>query len=189
LAISLSPDFKPFGNFLENLIAVSLRARVDRQCWIGIPAGNLEREVEVSDFRAGIGGSKSKRAKARMAARVMLLSGAAVVVCAAPGFAACSGKPQHVAGGALTDFIDPSHTDGVAIGDLRGAIGVEILATLSNGFHVHHHFVAESGDQIFFADADVTVFPTSDPNRVVADYLKGVNITGGTGRFDKASET
>jgi hypothetical protein len=125
--------------------------------------------------------------RARMSARVLLLSGAAFFVCMAPGFAACSGKPQHVAGGALTDFIDPSHTDGVAIGDLRGAIGVEILATLPNGFHVHHHFVLESGDQIFFDDADVTVFPTSDPNRVVGDYLKGVNITGGTGRFDKAS--
>jgi hypothetical protein len=141
----------------------------------------------VSDFRPERDQPERKPKNAKTGARALFLSGAALLVCAAPAFAACSGKPQHVAGGALTDFIDPSHTDGVAIGDLRGAIGVEILATLSNGFHVHHHFVLESGDQIFFDDADVTVFPTSDPNRVVADYLKGVNITGGTGRFEKAS--
>src|SRR5260221_5947020 len=118
---------------------------------------------------------------------ILLFSGGTLLFGAASGWAECSGQPQHVAGGILTVFIDANHTDGVAIGDLRGAIGVQILATLPNGFHVHHHFVLESGDQIFFDDADVTLFPTRDPNRVVADYLNGVNIPGGTGRFKQAT--
>ena len=40
---------------------------------------------------------------------------------------------------------------------------------------------------IFVKDAFLTTFPTSDPNRVLADYLKGVEITGGTGRFEGAT--
>ena len=124
-------------------------------------------------------------AKAGM--RVLLLTVTMLVPAAGSAFADCSGQPQHVAGGILTDFIDASHTDGVSIGDLRGAIGVQILATLPNGFHVHHHFVLESGDQILFDDADVTIFPTGDANRVVGDYLKGINVIGGTGRFNQAS--
>ena len=124
---------------------------------------------------------------AKIGTRALLLTVAMLVPAANSAFADCSGQPQHVAGGVLTDFIDTSHTDGVAIGDLRGAIGIQILATLPNGFHVHHHFVLESGDQILFDDADVTIFPTSDANRVVGDYLNGVKVIGGTGRFKQAT--
>jgi hypothetical protein len=139
-------------------------------------------------LRSGKERPKGKLARAKMGVGLTLLSGGVLLVSAVPGFAACSGQPQHVAGGILTDFIDQSHTDGIAIGDLRGSVGVEILSAIPNGFRVHHHWVIESGDQIFLADADLTVFPTSDPNgRALGDYLNGVNIIGGTGRFDKAS--
>jgi hypothetical protein len=46
--------------------------------------------------------------------------------------------------------------------------------------------VTESGDTIFLNDAFLTTYPTPDANRVLADYLDGVDITGGTGRFDGA---
>jgi hypothetical protein len=137
----------------------------------------------VSDFHIG----KTRPALTKKGARLLLLSAVALLTAAGPAFADCSGQPQHVAGGVLTDFIDPTHTDGISIGNIRGAVGVEILSQLPNGFHVHHHWVTEAGDLIFLDAADVTVFPTSDPNRVVADYLNGVNITGGTGRFKQAT--
>ncbi len=54
-------------------------------------------------------------------------------------------------------------------------------------YHVHHHWVTESGDTIFVKDAFLTTFPTSDPNRVLVDYLNGVDITGGTGGFEGAT--
>jgi hypothetical protein len=55
--------------------------------------------------------------------------------------------------------------------------------------HNHHHWVTETGDNIFFKDADLTNFLTSDPNRVLSDYLNGIDITGGTGRFEGATGT
>ena len=65
-----------------------------------------------------------------------------------------------------------------------------MLAVNSTGdvYHVRHHWVTESGDTIFLNDAYLTTYPTSDPNnRVLADYLKGVDITGGTGAFAGAA--
>ena len=50
--------------------------------------------------------------------------------------------------------------------------------------HNQHHWVTESGDTIFLNAADVTLFPTSDANRVLGDYVKGIEITGGTGAFE-----
>jgi len=47
--------------------------------------------------------------------------------------------------------------------------------------------VTDSGDTIFLQNADLTLFPTSDPNRVLGDYLNGVEISGGTGRFEGAN--
>ena len=47
----------------------------------------------------------------------------------------------------------------------------------------------KSGDTIFLKDAYLIAFPTSDPNRVLADYVNGVEITGGTGGFDGANGT
>jgi hypothetical protein len=59
----------------------------------------------------------------------------------------------------------------------------------SNGttvYHVQHHWVTETGDTIFLRDAELTVFPPSIDGLSAAIYIKGVDITGGTGRFARA---
>jgi len=86
----------------------------------------------------------------------------------------------------LTNFLDQTHTEGTSSGDIKGAVGVQILSINGNVYHVQHHWVTESGDTIYVKDAFLTAFPTSDPNRVLADYLKEVDIIGGTGRYDGA---
>ena len=70
----------------------------------------------------------------------------------------------------MTNFLDPTQcaspaglcTDGTATGDLRGAVGVNVLAVTGNVYHVHHHLVTETGDTVFWQDADLTTFPTGD---------------------------
>ena len=51
----------------------------------------------------------------------------------------------------------------------------------------HHHWVTESGDTVFFADADATAFPTSVQGLLAVSYTNGINVTGGTGRFAGAT--
>jgi hypothetical protein len=108
------------------------------------------------------------------------------------------GRPAlYVGGSILTNFLQKADcgssplglcTDGPATGDLRGAVGVSVLGITGNVYHVHHHWVTESGDTIYLSDAYLTAYPTSDPNnRVLADYLKGFDITGGTGAFANAT--
>jgi hypothetical protein len=131
--------------------------------------------------------------KIRTLAQIFALSGAAVSFATSQGFAD-QGYCRHVGGGILTNFLDPTTcggptglcSDGTATGDLRGAIGVNVLAVSGNVYHVHHHLVTETGDTVTWEDADLTTFPTGDSGRVVADYLKGVTITGGTGGFKNA---
>ena len=103
---------------------------------------------------------------------------------------------HHVGGSILTNFLDQSHTLGSATGDLRGGLGVNILAPPSAGpngslvFHNHHQWVTESGETILFADADATAFPAMSPAApalLAVSYLDGVNLTGGTGRYAGAS--
>lgn len=62
-----------------------------------------------------------------------------------------------------------------------------ILGINGSVYHVHHHWVTDTGDTIFLKDAFLAAFPTSDPNRVLADYVNGVDITGGTGGFEGAN--
>ena len=98
---------------------------------------------------------------------------------------------KQVGGAILTNFIDPTTTLGTATGDLRGGLGVSVLNVTQgpNGsavFHNHHHWVTESGDTIFFADADAAAYPT--PAGIFGTkYTNGAQITGGTGRFAGAS--
>jgi hypothetical protein len=93
----------------------------------------------------------------------------------------------------LTNFIDDTDTLGTATGDLRGGLGVSVLSVTpgSGGgptiYHVHHHWVTETGDTLFFKDADLSAFPTTVSGVILADYLSGVTLTGGTGRFANAS--
>jgi len=130
-------------------------------------------------------------------AKLLAFSGAAMCLGTMPGFAD-AGQCRHVGGSILTNFLRPADcpgsfqnlcTDGIATGDMRGAVGVSFLGVSGNVFHVHHHWVTESGDTIFLQDAYVTNFPTSDPNRGLGDYLNGVDITGGTGAFEGATGT
>jgi hypothetical protein len=138
--------------------------------------------------------------KIKTTAQILLISSVAVPLYAAPGWAAGGANCQKVGGGVLTNFLPPTDlacaasyqnlcTDGTSTGDIRGSVGVSILGISGNVYHVHHHWVTDSGDTIFAKDALLTAFPTSDPNRVLADYLKGVEITGGTGRFEGATGT
>jgi hypothetical protein len=131
-------------------------------------------------------------------AMLFALSGAAMCFGAGPGLAD-KGECRHVGGSILTNFLRPADcpgsfqnlcTDGIATGDLRGAAGVSFLGISGNVFHVHHYWVTVSGDTIFIKDAYATNFPTADPNnRVLADYLNGIDITGGTGAFEGATGT
>ena len=78
-------------------------------------------------------------------------------------------------------------TDGPAIGDFKGAVGVAVLAVAGNVLHNHHHWVTDTGDTIFFKDADLTLLSTSTPGLFVGDYFSGIYITGGTGTFENAT--
>ena len=127
-------------------------------------------------------------------AQVISLSAAAICLGAAPALAD-NPHCRQVGGGVLTNFLDPSQclpttgssvnlcTDGTATGDLRGAIGVQVARISGNVFTNHHHWVTESGDTIFLNAADLTI------NRVLADYLNGVEVMGGTGAFERATGT
>jgi len=99
-----------------------------------------------------------------------------------------------VGGGILTNFLDSSETLGTATGDLAGGLGVVVLGVSTGAndttvYHVHHHWVTVSGDTILFNDAYLTAFPTGDSGKVLGDYLNGVTISGGTGRFANATGT
>jgi hypothetical protein len=111
-------------------------------------------------------------------------------------FAQGGANCHHVGGSILTNFLDQTHTLGSATGDLKGGLGVNILAPPRSGpngsiiFHNHHQWVTESGDTLLFEDADATAFPTMSPLApalLAVSYLDGVAITGGTGRYAGAS--
>ena len=99
----------------------------------------------------------------------------------------------HAVGGTVsTNFVNATTTTGTATGDLAGSIGVTVLSVTPgpNGtvvFHNQHTWVTSSGDTIYAQAADVTAFPTPVTNFYAANYLNGVKIAGGTGRFAKAT--
>ena len=101
---------------------------------------------------------------------------------------------QTVGGAILTNFITETTTLGTATGDLKGGIVVDELSVSpgENGSKIiqtQTHWVTESGDTITLAPSAVTVFPASSDDLSVASYIKGVTITGGTGRFARARGT
>jgi hypothetical protein len=89
----------------------------------------------------------------------------------------------------MTDFgaIDATTTMGTATGDLRGAVSGSILGLPQTGsggtviFHVQHHWVTESGDQLFFDPATATTMPVGSGLFAVLTYP--LHPTGGTGKF------
>jgi len=112
-------------------------------------------------------------------AQILLVSGVVMGLCVSPGLAAGGRHCQDIGGGVLTNFLDPTQcaspvglcTDGPVTGDLRGASPRGQWKCLPRP--------ASLGDRVGR--------PASDPKRVLADYLDGVDITGGTGRFDGAT--
>jgi hypothetical protein len=115
----------------------------------------------------------------------------------AQGGANC--KP--VGGGIITNFLNESSdqytnaTLGTATGDLKGGLGVNVLAVTPEAdgslvFHNRHHWVTDSGETILFADADATAYPIpAAPGLYAINYGAGTQIIGGTGRFAGASGT
>jgi len=111
-------------------------------------------------------------------AQMLLLSSVVTCFCSPQGrgvtaieyamSAAGGAHCQQVGGGVLTNFLDSTHTEGTSTGDIRGAVGVEILGVNGNVYHVQHHWVT---DTIYVKDAFLTLLPTSDPNWVLGDYL------------------
>jgi hypothetical protein len=98
---------------------------------------------------------------------------------------------QHVGGGIVTNFLNPTTTFGSATGDLGGGIGVTVL-TLTPGpggiltLHNQHHWVTTQGDTIKAQPADATAYPSGQPGLYAATYVDGIIINGGTGRFAHA---
>jgi hypothetical protein len=99
----------------------------------------------------------------------------------------------QVGGGIVTNFLDTTDTLGTATGDLSGGLGVSVLSVTpgSGGgptiYHVHHHWVTTTGDTLLFNDADLSAFPTGVSGAVLAKYVKGIDLIGGTGRYANAT--
>jgi len=108
-----------------------------------------------------------------------------------------SGAPERhcvpVGGSIITNFgaVDPNTTLGPATGDLRGAVAATLTAPPQAGpngtvlFHVQHHWVTESGDNIYFDPAVATTAPLSQTRFAVISYP--AHIIGGTGKFAGAT--
>src|SRR5438309_9628125 len=110
-------------------------------------------------------------------------------ICFGPSaFGAC----VPVGGGVITNIgvITADRTLGVATGDLKGAVGVQIVGQSPgmNGttvLSVHHYWVTDAGDTIFVAPAQLTAFPVAPGLFAVVTYP--VSMIGGTGQFHGAT--
>jgi hypothetical protein len=137
-------------------------------------------------------------------ARIVAFASLAVLLSAfvaSSGHPAAKAQPEHVSdrncthvgGSIITNFgaVDANTTLGPATGDLRGAVAATLTSAPQPGpngtviFHVQHHWVTESGDNIFFAPAIVTTQPISQTLFAVISYP--VHISGGTGKFAGAT--
>jgi hypothetical protein len=100
---------------------------------------------------------------------------------------------KSVGGSIITNFgaVDPNTTLGPATGDLGGAVAATLTAPPAAGpqgtviFHIQHHWVTNSGDNIFFEPAIATTQPISQTLFAVITYH--VRISGGTGKFAGAT--
>lgn len=103
------------------------------------------------------------------------------------------GNCVHVGGSIITNFgaVDANTTLGPATGDLRGAVAATLLGAPQPGpggtvlFNVQHHWVTESGDNIYFDRAVATTLPLSATRFAVVSYP--AHIIGGTGKFAGAT--
>ncbi len=96
---------------------------------------------------------------------------------------------QSVGGTVLTNMngYGPNNTLGVSTGDIRGAVGVEMLsmAPQPDGtvvLTVQHHWVTESGD-VIYVDQGKAIGRFVAPNLFAMTEYQ-VHVSGGTGRYD-----
>jgi hypothetical protein len=100
---------------------------------------------------------------------------------------------SDVGGAILTNvggFGESTTTMGVATGDLKGAVGVQIIGPSSKGvgYTVQHHWVTESGETLTFDQADALGTLLRDRSLfAITDY--NVTMSGGSGRFMHAHGT
>src|SRR5277367_2919963 len=100
---------------------------------------------------------------------------------------------KSVGGSIITNFgaVDQYTTLGPATGDLGGAVAATLTQPPAAGpqgtviFHIQHHWVTNSGDNIFLDPAIATTQPISLNLFAVITYH--VNISGGTGKFAGAT--
>jgi len=104
---------------------------------------------------------------------------------------------KSVGGSIITNFggVDANTTLGPATGDLRGAVAASLLTPPQPGpmvgtfqtilFNVQHHWVTESGDNIYFDHAVATTVPLSQTRFAFISYP--THIIGGTGKFAGAT--
>jgi hypothetical protein len=97
-----------------------------------------------------------------------------------------------VGGAFLTNLggFGPNTTMGVITGDIKGAVGVEVLgiATEPDGktvITVHHHLVTETGDTVFIDEAHAIGVFVASGLFALTEYK--FHVSGGTGRYDGAS--
>jgi hypothetical protein len=120
--------------------------------------------------------------------KLLLTAAAAAVLLFASLHANAGSMDPHctdVGGAILTDLggFGPNTTLGVATGDLRGAIGVEILGVNSTGtvFTVQHHWVTDNGESLQIDRAAASGTYVAPGLFAFTDYK--AHISGGTGRF------
>lgn len=102
------------------------------------------------------------------------------------------GQCVHVGGGIITNVgvISADRTLGTATGDLKGAVGVQIISQVpgpggTTVLSVHHFWVTEAGDTIFVEPAQLTAKLVAPGLFAVVTYP--VSISGGTGKFKGAT--
>ena len=120
------------------------------------------------------------------------------------GFIAFADPPKptpecsEVGGAFVTNFIASDQTAGTATGDLKGALGVKVLAVLSGTIgagtpvvlKVQHFWVTETGDTLLLNQAELTAYPGASPSQPLLYsfvYEHGIKLTGGTGKYDGAT--
>src|SRR5437773_11154469 len=114
---------------------------------------------------------------------------------ARPQFSGGGNNCIHVGGSIITNFgaVDANTTLGPVTGDLRGAVAATLLTPPQPGpngtviFHVQHHWVTESGDNIYLDPAVATTVPVQNSQTRFAIISYPSHITGGTGRFAGAA--
>jgi hypothetical protein len=117
---------------------------------------------------------------------------ACVLLSASNTVAEKKGHCVPVGGAFLTNLggFGDNTTLGVATGDLKGALGVQIVGQGSgpNGaviVSVEHHWVTESGDAVFVDKADATGVFVAPGLLAFTNYP--THISGGTGKFKGAT--